>query len=140
MVRMWGAVLVAAVLAVGCTAGDEDESPATAATISASDPVPGEVARLQPGASTDEIFVAVVHDGGVPLAARDLIVLGHIVCDYLEGGGTFAGYLAGTGESSLTPNQRSVLAGAAIGAYCPGQEHKVPGRGMMHRMRDAAGR
>ena len=134
MWRVWVAgVAVAGLLVAGCTAGDEDEPPATAVKASAVDPtVPtpaGEVGRLQPGASTDEIFVAVVHDGGVHLLGPDLIKLGHTVCRIFRAGATFSEYMAGTRDTSLSVDQRAVLAGAAVGSYCPDQESKIPGRG-----------
>jgi serine/threonine protein kinase, bacterial len=79
-------------------------------------------AAAPPRSGADEAFIAALREDGIIVTdPAEIIAGGHRACEYIAAGHTAHDTmrLAIAENSTLTPENASILIGAAIGAYCP---------------------
>jgi Protein of unknown function (DUF732) len=79
-------------------------------------------AAVPPRSGTDESFIAALREDGIIVTnPAEIIAGGHQACEYIAAGHTAHDTmrLAIAENPTLTPENASILIGAAIHAYCP---------------------
>lgn len=79
-------------------------------------------AAAPPRSGTDQAFIAALREDGIIVTnPAEIIAGGHRACEYIAAGHTAHDTmrLAIAENPTLTPENASILIGAAIGAYCP---------------------
>jgi hypothetical protein len=105
------------VVAGGC--GGSNGSAAVDNSGSAYSDTPSDTGNAAPE-STDEKFLRLTREQGWGGASdSDLILLGHKVCETLDGGATPRETLYGILQPGVTADEAGSLLGNAVGAYCP---------------------